>query len=193
MTDEQTHSTLTLENLVESLLFVADGPVPVSQLAAALDARPQQVKTALLALEESYQERGLQLQHTDGRVQLTTHPQAAAAIEQFLGLESQQQLSSAALEALDGFDSTEAVVIVGEIGGEMEERAAEYAAGMDKPVIAFIAGGAAPKGKKMGHAGAIVIGNKGTYDSKKKALEAAGVSVLATPSHVGDVLKERLG
>ncbi len=86
--------------MVESLLFVADGPVPVSQLAAALDARPQQVKTALLALEESYQERGLQLQHTDGRVQLTTHPQAAAAIEQFLGLESQQQLSSAALEAL---------------------------------------------------------------------------------------------
>ncbi len=100
MTDEQTHSTLSLENLVESLLFVADGPVPASQLAAALDARPQQVKKALLALEQSYQERGLQLQHTNGRVQLTTHPQAAVAIEQFLGLESQQRLSSAALEAL---------------------------------------------------------------------------------------------
>ena len=97
MTDEQTHLALTLENLVESLLFVADGPVPVSQLASALDARPQQVKTALLALEESYQESGLQLQHNNGRVQLTTHPLAAAAIEQFLGLESQQQLSSAAL------------------------------------------------------------------------------------------------
>jgi segregation and condensation protein B len=100
VTDEQTHLALTLENLVESLLFVADGPVPVSQLASALDARPQQVKTALLALEESYQESGLQLQHNNGRVQLTTHPLAAAAIEQFLGLESQQQLSSAALEAL---------------------------------------------------------------------------------------------
>jgi len=98
-----------------------------------------------------------------------------------------------ALEALDGFEGTEAVVMVGEIGGAMEEDAAEYAAKMDKPVIAFIAGGAAPKGKKMGHAGAIVMGNKGTYESKKKALEAAGVSVLATPSHVGDVLKERLG
>ncbi len=98
-----------------------------------------------------------------------------------------------ALEALDGFEGTEAVVMVGEIGGVMEEEAAVYAAGMDKPVIAFIAGGAAPKGRKMGHAGAIVMGNRGTYESKKKALEAAGVSVLATPSHVGDALKERMG
>jgi len=99
----------------------------------------------------------------------------------------------AALEALDADDGTDAVVMVGEIGGEMEEHAAEYAANMDKPVIAFIAGGAAPKGKKMGHAGAIVMGDRGTYQSKSKALEAAGASVLATPSHVGDVLKERLG
>ena len=63
---------------------------------------------------------------------------------------------------------------------------------MAKPVIAFIAGGAAPKGRKMGHAGAIVMGNRGSYESKKTALEAAGVSVLATPSHVGDALKERM-
>jgi len=98
--DEQTVSRLSLENLVESLLFVADEPVPISQLAAAVDARPQEVKTALLALEASYQERGLQLQHNNGRVQLTTHPLAAATIEQFLGLNSQQRLSSAALEAL---------------------------------------------------------------------------------------------
>ena len=97
-----------------------------------------------------------------------------------------------ALEALDQFEGTDAVVIVGEIGGEMEEYAAEYAATMAKPVIAFIAGGAAPKGKKMGHAGAIVMGDRGTYASKKDALEAAGATVLATPSHVGDVLKERL-
>ena len=97
-----------------------------------------------------------------------------------------------ALEALDDFEGTDAVVMVGEIGGEMEEQAAEYAATMSKPVIAFIAGGAAPKGKKMGHAGAIVIGDRGTYQSKSTALQAAGVSVLATPSHVGDVLQERL-
>lgn len=98
-----------------------------------------------------------------------------------------------ALEALDGFEGTDAAVIVGEIGGTMEEEAAEYAATMKIPVIAFIAGGAAPKGKKMGHAGAIVMGDRGTYASKKTALEAAGVTVLATPSRVGDVLKERLG
>ncbi len=98
-----------------------------------------------------------------------------------------------ALETLDNDEGTEAVVIVGEIGGTMEEEAAEHAAGMDKPVIAFIAGGAAPAGKKMGHAGAIVVGNRGTYESKQKALQAAGVTVLTTPSDVGDALKERLG
>ena len=97
-----------------------------------------------------------------------------------------------ALEALDGFEGTEAVIIVGEIGGTMEEEAAEYAATMTKPVFAFIAGGAAPTGKKMGHAGAIVTGGKGTYKSKRKALQAAGVTVLDTPSHIGDALKGAL-
>ncbi len=97
-----------------------------------------------------------------------------------------------ALEALDIFEGTEAVVIVGEIGGAMEEDAAEYAKTMSKPVIAFIAGGAAPPGKKMGHAGAIVLGDKGTYKSKKEALEGAGVTVLDTPSDVGAALKDRL-
>ncbi len=94
-----------------------------------------------------------------------------------------------ALEALDGHPGTEAVVMVGEIGGTMEEDAAEYAAGMQKPVAAFIAGGAAPAGKKMGHAGAIVMGDKGTYASKKAALEAAGVAVLPTPMGVVEFLR----
>ncbi len=98
-----------------------------------------------------------------------------------------------ALVDLDTFPGTEAVVMVGEIGGSMEEEAADYARSMTKPVVAFIAGGAAPKGKKMGHAGAIVMGNKGTYASKRSALEAAGVTVLDTPSEVGAVLKARLG
>jgi succinyl-CoA synthetase alpha subunit len=97
-----------------------------------------------------------------------------------------------ALEQLDRFPGTEAVVIVGEIGGTMEEEAAEYAAGMRKPVVAFIAGGAAPPGKKMGHAGAIVMGDKGTYASKRGALEKAGVTVLDTPSVVGEALKAGL-
>jgi len=99
----------------------------------------------------------------------------------------------AALAALDNFPGTEAVVMVGEIGGSMEEEAADYARTMAKPVVAFIAGGAAPEGRKMGHAGAIVMGDKGSYASKRSALEAAGVTVLDTPSDVGAALKARLG
>ena len=98
-----------------------------------------------------------------------------------------------ALAALDTLPGTEAVVMVGEIGGSMEEEAADYARTMAKPVIAFIAGGAAPKGRKMGHAGAIVMGDKGSYASKRTALEAAGVTVLDTPSDVGAALRARLG
>jgi len=98
-----------------------------------------------------------------------------------------------ALAALDAYPGTEAVVMVGEIGGSMEEEAAEYAKTMTKPVVAFIAGGAAPQGRKMGHAGAIVMGDKGSYASKRAALETAGVTVLDTPSEVGAALKARLG
>jgi len=98
-----------------------------------------------------------------------------------------------ALAALDRFPGTEAIVMVGEIGGSMEEDAADYARTLAKPVVAFIAGGAAPEGRKMGHAGAIVTGDKGSYRSKRSALEAAGVTVLDTPSDVGAALKARLG
>ena len=98
-----------------------------------------------------------------------------------------------ALQELDADERTGAVVVVGEIGGTMEEDAAEYAQAMAKPVVAFIAGGASPPGKKMGHAGAIVMGDRGTYVSKRKALEAAGVEVLDTPSEVGRALRARLG
>ncbi len=98
-----------------------------------------------------------------------------------------------ALIALDQMAETKAVVMVGEIGGTMEETAAEYAASMSKPIVAYIAGGAAPEGKKMGHAGAIVVGDKGTYKSKRSSLEAAGVTVLDTPAGAVSVLRERLG
>ena len=97
-----------------------------------------------------------------------------------------------ALEALDRDQRTEAVVMVGEIGGTKEEEAADYAATMSKPVCAFIAGGASPPGKKMGHAGAIVMGDRGTYASKAKALTTAGVRVLELPSQVGPALAEML-
>jgi succinyl-CoA synthetase alpha subunit len=97
-----------------------------------------------------------------------------------------------ALQALDEDERTQAVVLVGEIGGSMEEKAAEYAAGMNKPVVAFIAGRASPPGKKMGHAGAIVTGNAGSYASKRDALEQAGVLVVETPREIPKALTRRL-
>jgi succinyl-CoA synthetase alpha subunit len=97
-----------------------------------------------------------------------------------------------ALRALDEDEGTAAVVLVGEIGGSMEEKAAEYAAGMTKPVVAFIAGRAAPAGKKMGHAGAIVTGNSGSYASKRAALERAGVIVADTPRDIPVAVSRRL-
>ena len=114
----------------------------------------------------------------------------------FIGIGGDPMLGTTtrdALEALDRDPKTKAVVMVGEIGGTLEEDAAEYAATMKKPVVAFIAGAASPPGKRMGHAGAIVIGDRGSYASKRKALEKAGVTVLDTPSGVGEALKARMG
>jgi succinyl-CoA synthetase alpha subunit len=93
-----------------------------------------------------------------------------------------------ALEALDRDDRTTAVVLVGEIGGSMEEEAAEYARGMKKPVVSFIAGRSSPPDKKMGHAGAIVTGGRGGYASKRAALEKAGVRVANTPLEIAEFL-----
>jgi succinyl-CoA synthetase alpha subunit len=112
----------------------------------------------------------------------------------FLGIGGDPMLGTRtrhALEALDQDVRTDAVVLVGEIGGSMEEEAAEYATGMSKPVIAFVAGRAAPQGKKMGHAGAIVTGSSGSYGSKRAALERAGVLVVDTPREIPDALFSR--
>lgn len=92
--------------------------------------------------------------------------------------------SADALRILDADPATEAVVLCGEIGGHAEERAADYARTMRKPVVAFLAGRHSPPGKKMGHAGAIVAGGKGDYASKRRALEAAGVTVADVPSEI---------
>ena len=113
----------------------------------------------------------------------------------FIGIGGDPMLGTTtrdALAALDEDERTGAVVIVGEIGGAMEEAAAEYAAGMEKPVVAFVAGRAAPPGKKMGHAGAIVSGNAGSYAGKRAALERAGVVVVDTPREVPAALTRRL-
>jgi len=84
-------------------------------------------------------------------------------------------------------DNTDAVILVGEVGGEQEEKAAEFISEhMTKPVAAYIAGRYSPKGKRMGHAGAIVRGSSGTVDAKWAALKAAGVQILETPVQVAD-------
>ncbi|UCG68233.1 MAG: succinate--CoA ligase subunit alpha [Thermoplasmata archaeon] len=90
-------------------------------------------------------------------------------------------------------EQTKAVVLVGEIGGNAEEMAAEYIKqDYPKPVVAYIAGRTAPKGKRMGHAGAIVSGGMGTADSKIKALSEAGVEVAELPSDLVKILKEKI-
>jgi succinyl-CoA synthetase alpha subunit len=95
-----------------------------------------------------------------------------------------------ALEALERDERTSAVVMVGEIGGTMEEEAAQYARTMRKPVVAFIAGAASPPGKKMGHAGAIVTGHSGSYAAKRQALEENGVTVVDTPAQIADAVRQ---
>ncbi len=97
-----------------------------------------------------------------------------------------------ALEILNADEKTQAIVICGEIGGSAEEEAAVFAKTMTKPVAAFVAGRQSPPGKKMGHAGAIVAGGKGDYDSKRKALEAAGVFVADVPSQIPAFLKGKV-
>ena len=95
------------------------------------------------------------------------------------------------LEAFQADPATKAVIMFGEIGGTAEEEAAEYiAAKMDKPVCSYIAGVTAPAGKKMGHAGAIVSGNKGTAQGKMDVLRAAGVQVGLNPTEAGELMAE---
>ena len=98
-----------------------------------------------------------------------------------------------ALEAFEADPDTQAIVMIGEIGGDAEERAAEFIkAHVTKPVVGYVAGFTAPEGKTMGHAGAIVSGSAGTAQAKKEALEAAGVKVGKTPSETAQLMREIL-
>jgi succinyl-CoA synthetase alpha subunit len=94
------------------------------------------------------------------------------------------------LELFNADPNTDGVIMIGEIGGTAEEEAADYIKReMKKPVAGFIAGQTAPKGKRMGHAGAIISGGKGTAADKIAAMEAAGIKVSPTPAALGDTMK----
>ncbi len=98
------------------------------------------------------------------------------------------------LELFEEDPQTEAIILVGEIGGTAEEEAAEFIqSNVSKPVVAYIAGVTAPAGKRMGHAGAIISGGKGTAADKFKALDAAGVKTVRSPADLGDAVAEVMG
>jgi succinyl-CoA synthetase alpha subunit len=99
-----------------------------------------------------------------------------------------------ALELFQADDETDAIVMIGEIGGTAEEDAAEYAKdNVKKPIVAFIAGQTAPPGRRMGHAGAIISGGKGTAAEKMKALTEAGIRVVQSPADIGQAIVDVLG
>ena len=114
-----------------------------------------------------------------------------------IGIGGDPIIGTSQLDALELFnldDDTHAVVMIGEIGGSAEEEAAEYVkAHMTKPVVGFIAGQTAPPGRRMGHAGAIIAGGKGTAAEKFAAMEAAGIHIVKSPADIGTKVKEVLG
>ncbi|HUH16445.1 MAG TPA: succinate--CoA ligase subunit alpha [Methylomirabilota bacterium] len=111
-----------------------------------------------------------------------------------VGIGGDPIIGTSFIDVLDMFnqdDETEAIVMIGEIGGDEEEKASAFCAReVRKPMAAFIAGRTAPPGRRMGHAGAIISGGAGTAESKRTALEAAGIRVADSPSHIPQLLRD---
>ena len=123
--------------------------------------------------------------------------QAGLGITTAIGIGGDPIIGTTYIDLLKLFEDdseTEVIVMIGEIGGDLEIQAAKYIKeNITKPVVAFIAGQTAPKGKRMGHAGAIIAGSKGTAKEKMEALQAAGVYVVDSPADIGKKVKEVLG
>jgi succinyl-CoA synthetase alpha subunit len=114
-------------------------------------------------------------------------------ISSFVGIGGDLLIGTTTIEILSEFnrcDRTKGVVLVGELGGNLEEQAASFISNMDKPVVALIGGKSAPKGTSMGHAGAIVEGVEGTAESKERILAESGAYIADTPFHIGTLLRE---
>jgi succinyl-CoA synthetase alpha subunit len=114
-----------------------------------------------------------------------------------VGIGGDPIIGTSFVDALDLFNrdsQTEVVVMIGEIGGNAEEAAAEFVkARMKKPVVGFIAGQTAPPGRRMGHAGAIISGGQGTAADKISAMDAAGIRVCGSPAEIGDTVAATMG
>jgi succinyl-CoA synthetase alpha subunit len=113
-----------------------------------------------------------------------------------IGIGGDPIIGTSFLDAIQLFNAdpdTKAIVMIGEIGGNAEETAAEYIAqNVKKPVVGFIAGQTAPPGRRMGHAGAIISGGSGKAEDKMKAMTKAGITVCASPAEIGEKVKSRI-
>ena len=141
-------------------------------------ARDTRVRWALEEVDQPYEVRGVSFAAMKEPAHLALHPFGQIPTYEDGGL---------------ALFETGAIVLIGEIGGSAEERAAEYMRAFGKkPAVAFIAGRSAPPGKRMGHAGAIVSGNSGTAESKVAAFEAADIPVATAPSEIPALVKKAL-